>query len=35
MNTIKQNPGQFIFVAVLLTVVSLVIINEVFNTIKF
>lgn len=35
MNTIKKNLGQSIFVAVLLTVVSLVIINELFNTINF
>jgi len=35
MKTLKQNPGQSIFVAVLLTVVALVVVNELFNTIKF
>jgi len=35
MKTLKQNPGQSIFVAVLFTVVALVVVNELFNTIKF
>ena len=35
MNTIKQNPGQSIFVAVLTLVVIAVTVNELFNVIKF
>jgi len=35
MKTLKQNPGQSIFVAVLFAVVILVTINELTNAIKF
>jgi len=35
MKTLKQNPGQSIFVAVLTIIVVLVAVNELFNTIKF
>ena len=35
MQTIKKNPGQTIFVILLITIITLVTINELTNTIKF
>jgi hypothetical protein len=35
MQTIKKNLGQTIFVILLITIITLVTINELTNTIKF
>ena len=35
MQTIKKNPGQTIFVIILFTIITLVTINELTNTVKF